>query len=177
VPGPAIGFLQEALRWWDHWLCGKTTGIMDEPMYRVWMEENLAAKSFHDCCPGRWVSEDAWPSPRIDMQRWVMNERRLYHDANLPPQEVSIRNLSSPQTAGIGAGSWCGFGFEGEMPTDQREDDGRSLTFDSDPLPERLEILGAAVSRHSFPFADFFRRGFVQLCEVGGFRFTDGRSA
>ena len=25
-PGPAIGFLQEALRWWDHWLKGIDTG-------------------------------------------------------------------------------------------------------------------------------------------------------
>ena len=31
VPGPAIGYLQEALRFWDHWLKGIDTGIMDEP--------------------------------------------------------------------------------------------------------------------------------------------------
>ena len=24
-PGPAIGFLQEALRFWDHWLKGERT--------------------------------------------------------------------------------------------------------------------------------------------------------
>ena len=30
-PGPTIGFLQECLRWWDHWLKGIDTGIMDEP--------------------------------------------------------------------------------------------------------------------------------------------------
>ena len=32
VPGPAIGFLQEEVRWWDHWLKGIDTGIMDEPL-------------------------------------------------------------------------------------------------------------------------------------------------
>ncbi len=36
-PGPEIGFLQECLRWWDHWLKGSDTGIMDEPMLRAWM--------------------------------------------------------------------------------------------------------------------------------------------
>jgi hypothetical protein len=30
-PSPAIGWLQEALRWWDHWLKGADTGIIDEP--------------------------------------------------------------------------------------------------------------------------------------------------
>jgi putative CocE/NonD family hydrolase len=38
-PGPAIGFLQESLRWWDHWLKGEDTGIMDEPMLRAWVED------------------------------------------------------------------------------------------------------------------------------------------
>src|SRR5207245_2925540 len=36
VPGPAIGFLQEALRWWDAWLKGIDTGVMDEPRSRFW---------------------------------------------------------------------------------------------------------------------------------------------
>ena len=35
LPGPQIGFLQECLRWWDKWLKGIETGIMDEPMLRV----------------------------------------------------------------------------------------------------------------------------------------------
>ncbi len=52
-------------------------------------------------------------------------------------------DFSSPQTTGLAAGSWCGFAVEGELPTDQREDDGKSQTFDSAPLQERLEILGA----------------------------------
>jgi putative CocE/NonD family hydrolase len=41
VPGPAIGFLQEAVRWWDHWLQGRDTGIMAEPPLRVWMQESV----------------------------------------------------------------------------------------------------------------------------------------
>ncbi|WP_031214098.1 CocE/NonD family hydrolase, partial [Mesorhizobium sp. L2C084A000] len=41
VPGPAIGFLQECLRWWDHWLKGEDTGIMREPMLRSWMLDSV----------------------------------------------------------------------------------------------------------------------------------------
>jgi hypothetical protein len=55
-------------------------------------------------------------------------------------------DVLSPQTTGLDAGEWCGFGAPGEAPPDQRGDDGRSLTFDSDPLPERVEILGAPVA-------------------------------
>ncbi len=42
-PGPQIGFLQEMLRWWDHWLKGKPTGVMDEPMLRAWMTDEPSA--------------------------------------------------------------------------------------------------------------------------------------
>lgn len=37
--GPRIGFLQEALRWWDRWLKGRDTGVMDDPPLRIWVGE------------------------------------------------------------------------------------------------------------------------------------------
>jgi uncharacterized protein len=49
----------------------------------------------------------------------------------------------SPQSIGSAAGSWCPFGYPGDLPRDQTEDDSRSLTWESDPLVERLELLGA----------------------------------
>ena len=71
VPGPAIGFLQEAVRWWDQWLRGVDTGIMDEPPLRVWMQENVAPLPYYDERPGRWVAEETWPSPRIRSTRSI----------------------------------------------------------------------------------------------------------
>src|SRR4030095_7215596 len=47
VPGPAIGFLQEALRWVDTRLRGTDTGIMAEPMLRIWMQESVPPKPFY----------------------------------------------------------------------------------------------------------------------------------
>ena len=61
VPGPEIGFLEESLRWWDHWLKGIDTGIMDEPMLRAWMQEYTAPAPHHQDWPGRWVAEPCWP--------------------------------------------------------------------------------------------------------------------
>ena len=143
VPGPQIGFLQEALRWWDHWLKGIDTGIMDEPMYRVWMQEWAPPQSAYDERPGRWVAESSWPSASVAPRRLALNPGRLDDRAT---QETGLF-FCSPQTTGMSAGEWCAFGADGETPTDQRVDDGRSLTFDSEPLAERLEILGAPVVR------------------------------
>lgn len=141
VPGPAIGFLPEAVRWWDHWLGGKATGIMDEPVYRIWMQESIPPRPQYEERPGRWVAEEAWPSPRIRSQRLYFNPGRLGRQKG-PAGDMSV---ASPQTTGAAAGEWCAFGADGEMPLDQRPDDGRSLTFDGEPLGERLEILGAPV--------------------------------
>jgi putative CocE/NonD family hydrolase len=139
LPGPRIGFLQEALRWWDHWLKGRDTGIMDEPVYRVWMQEGVAPAPQYEERPGRWVAEASWPSPRIEHRRLHLDPGRLTAS---PGRETQL-SFSSPQTTGMRGGEWCPFGAEGEMPRDQRPDDGFSLCFDSDPLEERVEILGA----------------------------------
>jgi len=141
-PGPRIGFLQEALRWWDKWLKGIETGIMDEPQYRVWMEEPMPPRAFYEERPGRWVAEPSWPSPNIESKfLHLASDARL---SETKPPEKPISYLS-PQSVGVGCGAWCGFGIGPERPLDQRFDDGRSLCFDSEPLPERFEILGAPV--------------------------------
>jgi len=139
VPGPAIGYLQEALRWWDHWLKDEATGIMDEPMLRVWMQDYAAPEPFHAQSPGRWVAEQSWPSERIQSRRWHLTGTSGLEDRPLSPATLG---LSSPQTTGLAGGNWCGFGGEGDAPLDQRSDDGRSLVFDSAPLEDDLEILG-----------------------------------
>ncbi len=139
MPGPAIGFLQEALRWWDHWLKGADTDIMAEPLLRVWMQESVPPKPFYEHRPGRWVAESQWPSPRISFKRLWLDTGRL----SGAPNNKTRLEVCSPQTTGLGAGAWSGYGAPGDAPLDQRGDDGCSLTFDTEPLEIRTEILGA----------------------------------
>ena len=142
VPGPAIGFLQEARRWWDRWLRGIENGIEHEPMYRAWMQEPVQPHSFYDTRPGRWVVEDAWPSSRISMRRFGMPPGRLAPE-DAPAADHATLEVCSPQSVGLSAGAWCGFGVDGESPSDQVDDDRHSACFDSEALEEGLEILGA----------------------------------
>src|SRR5262249_28788451 len=74
VPGTQIGFLQEMLGWWDHWLKGFDTGVMDEPMLRAWMTDSVKPATHHDALPGRWVAELSWPSPRIVPRRLFLTD-------------------------------------------------------------------------------------------------------
>ncbi|MEQ9491645.1 MAG: CocE/NonD family hydrolase [Alphaproteobacteria bacterium] len=141
VPGPSIGYLQEAVRWWDHWLKGIDTGVMDGPMLRAWIQDSLPPQPQYDMRPGRWVGEAAWPSDRIEPLRYNLEWGYL----SPKPADSHEIAFSSPHTLGTRAGEWCGFGAEGEAPRDQRADDGGSLVFDSDRLSEPIDLLGAPV--------------------------------
>jgi uncharacterized protein len=139
VPGPAIGFLQESLRWWDQWLKGVETGIMDEPMLRAWMQESVRPATHYDERPGRWVAETAWPGPTITPRRMLLTMHGIATEA-APATPVQF---TSPQSTGVCSGTWCSHGMQPDEPSDQREDDAKSLCFDTQPLTERIEILGA----------------------------------
>ncbi len=140
-PGPRIGFLQECLRWWDHWLKGIDTGIMAEPMYRVWMQESVPPRTYYAERPGRWVAEPSWPSPNVRTQRFALNAEGLAAAAS---PEVALAHRS-PLSIGALAGHWCAYGFAPDLPADQRAEDGKSLLFDGAPLGAAVEILGAPV--------------------------------
>ena len=138
-PGPRIGFLQEALRWWDQWLKGIDTGIMSEPTYRVWMQDSVPPRTYYSERPGRWVAEPSWPSPNIDTRRFALNADGLAVAAG---EEIALAHRS-PLSIGVLAGHWCAYGHAPDLPADQRAEDGKSLVFDTPPLAQLLEILGA----------------------------------
>lgn len=142
-PGPQIGFLQEALRWWDKWLKGVETGVMDEPMLRAWIQEPARPKPYNVEKPGRWVAEESWPSLRIHAELRPLTPGRL-EQAGAKTAETALV-ISSPQTVGLAAGKWCAYGLDADQPGDQREEAGGSLVFDSEPLAEDVDILGAPV--------------------------------
>jgi hypothetical protein len=68
--------------------------------------------------------------------------RQLERERGCDDGELRITN---PQVTGADAGRWGVFALPSDLPPDQRAEDGRSLCFDSEPLNERLEILGQPV--------------------------------
>ncbi|HUT50830.1 MAG TPA: CocE/NonD family hydrolase [Alphaproteobacteria bacterium] len=170
VPGPAIGFLQEALRWWDHWLKDIETGIMDEPVYRVWMQDSLAPQPQYDERPGRWVGEPGWPSSNITPITLALDASGRLVEGDGAAARLEI---ASPPETGMTSGNWCAFGSDGEMPIDQRQDDGRSLVFDGEALEAPLEIMGAPVLHLVFDSDRPVAQVIVRLNDL----FPDGSSA
>jgi putative CocE/NonD family hydrolase len=141
-PGPAIGFLQESLRWWDHWLKGKDTGIMEEPMLRAFMQESVAPAPDYAERPGRWIAERSWPRAEPPLTLYLGDG---VLESN--PTPAATRAHCSVQTVGLDGGAFCAYGNPADFATDQRRDDALSLSFDTEPLQNRIELLGQPAVR------------------------------
>ena len=141
-PGPAIGFLQEALRWWDRWLKGRANGIEREPMLRLWLQDDAPPRPHHEHRPGRWIAVPAWPwpgAPSLSLGLKAGGGRgRLVAGAGGGRAE-----LATELTVGMAAGEWNPHGIGPELAGDQRQDDARSMLLDGAPLPAPLAIVGA----------------------------------
>jgi putative CocE/NonD family hydrolase len=132
APEPRIGFLQEALRWWDRWLKDIETGVEADPAYRAWLMDSIRPSRWHAERPGRWIAEPVWPSPDI-----VVHELKL-----VAPADGGVL-VAAPESCGLAGGEYFPFTFGPELPGDQRGDDALSLCFDQPPLREPIDIVGA----------------------------------
>ncbi len=134
VPEPRIGFLQEALRWWDRWLKHIDTGVEDDPDYTTYLMDGVRPATWYTDRPGRWINPAA--------------DAPLTHRMDFGPNGLGSagrfeRKISSPQDTGADAGEYCAIWLGPELPGDQRSDDGKSVCFDSAPLEEMIDIAGA----------------------------------
>jgi predicted acyl esterase len=144
-PGPAIGFLRECVRFFDHWLKGQDAP--EVPRLQVWLQDPVRPADHYAERPGRWVTDPVTDSFGFDL-------------GPLPAIHAS------PLATGSDAGAWCPDGGAGDWPPDQRAEDARSLSLDLAPLDEPLEIVGFPEARLSFAVDRPNALVAVRLCAV-----------
>ncbi len=156
-PKPGFEWRREAVRWFDQWLKGRDTGIMEEPRLAVYVRDWHLPGPYLEEAPGHWRYENGWPIARI-------RERVLYPRPDRSLSDVAPSAASDElryvPTTGVEAGGpvmWFG-----DVAPDQRPTDAFSLIYETAPLEENLEILGLPrallqVSADA-PLADWFAR-------------------
>jgi uncharacterized protein len=136
-PGPGMEWRHEAVRWFDEFLKGADTGILDEPRLAVFVRQWHPPGPHLDHAPGSWRYEDGWPIARIrDQSLYPQPNHTLAAEA----PAASTHRLRYVPSVGFEAGGpvmWWG-----DVAHDQRGTDAFSLVYDSAPLEEDLEILG-----------------------------------
>ena len=173
VPGPAVGFLQIAIRWWDRWLKGVRNGAEDDPDYRAYVLHSQAPDASARHRAGHWVQRGAVRREILHLGSAASRPGGFTPPG--PPVEYLGRRegarvhvaIATPQHLGMHAGEFFPMGLHGEMPGDQRHDDALSRCFDGDVLGAPLEMMGAA--RLTLHLSSDRPLGFVvaRLCDVG----------
>ncbi len=147
IPGPAIGFLQECIRWWDKWLKNKETGIDKEPVLKAFMQESIHPFTSYEQRPGYWLGLNDWPSEKVKNRRYVLYNDHVLKTRRSESREPKALWVQSPLDLGMFAGKWCSYSAPPDLPGDQRNEDGGGLVFTSRPLDEEVHIIGMPVAR------------------------------
>ena len=175
VPGPQVGFLAEAVRWWDRWLKDIPNGAEDVPAYRAYVLHSAPPDASARVRAGHWRAGDG---PAAAGTRLHLADAGLTPGGFTPPGPsvgylsqnerggVGVRIASVPHL-GVASGEFFPMGLNAEMAGDQRGDDALSVCFDGDVLNAPLEMMGAA--RVVLRLSSDKPLGFVvaRLCDVG----------
>ena len=136
VPGPQIEWRNEAVRWWDYWLKGRDTGVLQDPKLVIYMQHWHPPDPNLTNVPGEWRREDGWP-PR-DVRETVFFPQPNHTLDKAAPQD-DVHQLKYVPSVGVESGFWWG-----ELLSDPRPVDAFSLVYDSAPLKDRSRHPGKA---------------------------------
>ena len=164
-PEAAFDLFGHRLRWYDHWLKGLATDIMDEPRVQVFL---MGAN--------RWLALEDWPPPATYTAMYMrggsgpsdasLNNGRLAFEL---PNETEHPDRYAYDPEEPVPSLLQGFALG---PRDHALLEGRMLTYTSDVLLENLAVVGPIVATlyasSSAPDTDWV----VRLCDV----WPDGRS-
>jgi hypothetical protein len=154
VPGPQIEWRNEAVRFFDHWLKGRDTGVERDPRLVIYMQHWHPPDPNLENVPGEWRREDVWPPKDARAATFFLQPNHGLAEGVAPAETHQLKYVPS---IGVEAGFWWG-----ELLSDVRPVDAFSLVYDSAPLREDLAILGRphALLRASAtaPLADWFAR-------------------
>ena len=124
-----INYLNDIIRWFDHWLKGKDNGIMQEPPLAIYVMGGNFWKYEQDWLPSRAQKSDYY----------------LHSDGSLNNEtDTNAKSISYAHDPGVGttAGLMSLLALGIDYPREQSEDNSRSLIFDTPVLAEAMEVVG-----------------------------------
>ncbi|MCJ7754564.1 MAG: CocE/NonD family hydrolase, partial [Thermoanaerobaculales bacterium] len=89
-PEPGMEWRHEAVHWFDQWLKGVDTGIMDEPRVAVYVRQWHPPGPYLETVPGFWRWEEGWPVKRIEKKFMYPQPNHILSAA---PSEEAVHQL------------------------------------------------------------------------------------
>jgi predicted acyl esterase len=140
-PGPLVDWLDETTRWWDQWLKGTDTGVMDLPPVVFYMQQFDPPCSDRKHTSGYWRQADTLRPPSAKTLTMKLRAGgQMGRDANTRPGQD---RLKCDATTGLYAGEFSAGGLPWfGLPLDQAAGEDRALVYTGSPLEGPVEIFG-----------------------------------
>lgn len=167
-PGPNIDLVPEMISWFNRWLRPDSTVVATEPPIRVFIRHSTKPDADLAMLNGEWRFEETWPPARSVTTTLRPTET---HAAQVGTSNIDV--LDVRPDVGVAAWNSCAGGLPWGQPTDQREDDSWSLTYDWPVDSDHFEILGHALLKLKVASDQPVASISVKICDV----FPDGTSA
>jgi uncharacterized protein len=153
--GPLYGWRAQAVRWFDYWLKGRSTGVLADPKLTIYLQHGYPPGPQDQSLPGVWRAETGWPPQGAWPERlYLQPDHALRSQAKASGQD-RLRYVPS-------AGAEAGIFWWGDLHPDMRPFDAYSLVYDTAPLSHDTAIIGfphlMLQAAASAPLADWVAR-------------------
>lgn len=143
TPGPRIDWMNEATRFFAHWLRNEDTGIMKEPPLQVYMQETWKPDRRIDNLPGVWRGDAAFPPAGATESVFYLSEdEHLTRSQSAGSSGRNFDEYDYKATVGLNNAYWSAGSIRFYLADDQRQDESRSLVWTSPAFEEETHILG-----------------------------------
>lgn len=146
-------YLNEICRWFDHWLRGINTGIMDEPPVALYVQG-----------ANKWRFENEWPPARSSEKVFSLGKNGTL--AGGKGSSDFRREYAINPAVGTSAGLMTVMPIGIDYAQDQRTDDALSVTFESAPLRSDMEVMGEPKCKLFMSASTGDVNLIVKLCDV-----------
>ena len=145
-PGPRIDARPEYLKWFDQFLKGIDTGVLNEPPVTIFVRRYQAPAPIYKEEPGFWRREQEWPLARTRYTPLYLGSQGILEWQANPNGKSEVDSYSYRASSGVTSGI-LGQGLLSPwaMPLDQRSDEAYSLTYTTAPLEADMEVTGNPV--------------------------------
>lgn len=138
-PSPKIGYQQLSLKWFKRFLVsdsGESNETLSLPKLTAYIQDPTGIDESYKYRKGKWIStfcsEEQFCSLNLTKDRRLSTEEA----------EDFQHQFSGTLDYGMFRGTWCPFGFKGDFPTEQRLEDEKSFTYDSEIAEKDYCFLG-----------------------------------
>jgi uncharacterized protein len=169
-PGPNLDWLNEMVRFFDHWLKGIDNGVMAEPGFVAFRREYAPPEPFPRAWPGEWLALPTWPPADATERVLHLRPGELPLHGGLdddPPAEAAVERFRHRPTTGTRASlSWGAGSAPNGLARDLRPEESLIPTFTSAPLDAPLDVVGFAAAQLAWESSAPVATAVVRLMDV-----------